>query len=110
MPDTLGLFAWLYRDALIAALDREIDAIADDENALTAEQRRDAETDLLGDLLQAERDECSLIEIAQSQGLPANFRVDCDPRAILGFEWVTAPSPAAPEDAGQGGLVRHVDP
>ena len=29
-PDTLAMFAWLHKDALIAALDREIASEADD--------------------------------------------------------------------------------
>jgi hypothetical protein len=110
LPDALGLFAWLYRDALIAALDREIDGCADDPNALTAEQRRKAEAEIHADLLAIEREECALVEVAQSQGLSADYRIDCNPRAILGIEWIAAPPPAAPEDAGQAGVVRHVGP
>jgi hypothetical protein len=47
---------------------------------------------------------------AQHEGLPADYRVDCDPRAILGIEWVAAPPPAAREDAGQASLTRHIGP
>lgn len=110
LPDVLGLFAWLYRDALVAALDREIDDCADDPSALTGEQRQEAEAEVLADLLAVEREECRLIEIAQAQGQPADYRVDCDPRAILGFEWVAAPSSAARESDGEFGLVRHFGP
>ncbi|MGY3614846.1 hypothetical protein [Bradyrhizobium sp. USDA 10063] len=109
LPDTLGLFAWLHRDALIAALDREIDLAADDDSALTAEQRREAEVEIQRDLLAVEREECRLVEVARSQGLPAEYRIDCDPRAILGFEWVSAP-PLARQEVGQTGVVRQVGP
>jgi hypothetical protein len=110
LPDTLGLFAWLYRDALIAALDREIDEVADDPNALTGEQRRKTEADILADLLAVEREECALIDLAKSQHLPADYRADCDARAILGIEWVAAPPPIAREDEGQAGIIRRVGP
>jgi hypothetical protein len=88
LPDTLALIAWLHRDTLIAALDREIDEVADDKAALTLEQRRKAEAEILADMLATEREECALIEIAQTQGTAIDYRTDCDPRAILGIEWV----------------------
>ncbi len=62
---------------------------------MTAEQRQKAEAEVLADLLAVEREECGVIELAKSQNLPADYRLDCDPRAILGFEWVTAPPPIA---------------
>ena len=79
----LAILTWLHRDALIAALDREIDHVADDANAMTREQRQNADTQILADLLAIEREECALIEIAQAQDLPADYWVDCDPRAVL---------------------------
>ncbi|MCK1641667.1 hypothetical protein IVA95_30020 [Bradyrhizobium sp. 157] len=91
-------------------MDREIDEVANDPNALTDEQRRKAEVEILADLLAIERKECALVKTAQSQGLPADYRVDCDPRAILGIEWVAAPPPAVREDAGQASLTRHIGP
>jgi hypothetical protein len=88
LPDTLALIAWLHRDTLIAALDREIDEAADDKNAMTLEQRRKAETQMLADLLAVSREECALSEAAQAQGIAIDYRTDCDARAILGIEWV----------------------
>jgi hypothetical protein len=73
LPDMLAILAWLHRDALIAALDREIDEVADDPNALTDEQRRKAEVEILADLLAIERKECALVKTAQSQRLPADY-------------------------------------
>jgi hypothetical protein len=92
LPDTLALIAWLLPDRLIAALDREIDEVADDKAALTLEQRRKAEAEILADMLATEREECALIEIAQTQGIAIDYRTDCDARAILDIEWV-APAP-----------------
>lgn len=110
LPDTLALLTWLHRDALIEALDREIDTVADDPNAMTDEQRRAAEMQIHADLLAVEGEECALIEIAQAQGLPADYRIDCDPRAILGFEWVAAPAPVPGEGDGQAGIIRRIGP
>ena len=50
IPDTVALIAWLHRDALIAALDREIDTEADDKAALSHEARQKAEAEVMGDL------------------------------------------------------------
>lgn len=91
LPDTLALFAWMHRDALIAALDREIDAESDDKSALSHEARQKAEAVVMGDLLAVERDEAALVWSAQSQSLPVEHRSDCDPRAILQIRLITAP-------------------
>ena len=37
--DTFAAFAWLFKDQLVAAVEREVDAVADDKHALTDEQR-----------------------------------------------------------------------
>lgn len=90
LPDTLALTAWLHKDALIAALDGEIDAEGDDAAALTPEQREQREAEVMADLLACERDESELVWQAQAQNLPAEHRADCSPVAILGVQIVTA--------------------
>lgn len=57
VPDTLALACWLHKDALIAALDREIANEADDASALSHEARQQAEAEVMGDLLATERQE-----------------------------------------------------
>jgi hypothetical protein len=91
VPDTVALFAWLHRDALIAALSREIDSEADDKAALTHEAREKAEAEVQGDLLAVERDECELVWTAQAQSLPIEHRADINPVALLGLRLVTTP-------------------
>ena len=81
--NSAALLAWLHKPALIAALDREIDAEADDKSALSHEEREKREAEVMGDLLEIERDEAGLIWLAQEQQLPAEFRPDCSPIAIL---------------------------
>jgi hypothetical protein len=89
VPDTVALIAWLHKDALIAALDREIDAEGDDAAALTHEQREQRESEVLSDLLSVERDEAALTWSAIEDGLPCEFRADCSPLAILQIRLVT---------------------
>jgi hypothetical protein len=103
VPDTLALVAWLHRDVLIAALDREISTEADDPAALSHEQRQQAEAQTMGDLLDIERQEASLVWMAQAQGLPCEHRADCAVLAILGCGLITvarpANGPSSPEHA-----------
>ncbi|WFU34071.1 hypothetical protein QA635_06425 [Bradyrhizobium brasilense] len=106
-PNSIGLIAWLFKDALIAALDREIDEAADDGEALTIEQRREREAEILADLLAVEREEVMLVDRAEKQGQHVAHRAGTDPLALLSIEWVPAAPPAAPEGAGEAGLVRH---
>ena len=97
VPDALALVAWLHKDELIAALDREIVTEADDKAALSHEARGKAEVEVLADLLDMERQEAELVWQAQSQGLPVEHRADCDPCAILQIKLVTAPRATAAE-------------
>jgi hypothetical protein len=84
-PDGMALLAWLYRDDLIAALDREIDSIAVDANALSDEVRASRRQEIIADILATERDEEALIELAAADGLEILRRADADPRAVLGL-------------------------
>ena len=90
VPDPVATLAWLHKDALIAALDREIAAEADDDAALTHEARQRQEADVLGDLLTCERDESWLVWTALAQSLPVFHRNDCSPLAILQCRLITA--------------------
>ncbi|WP_298257111.1 hypothetical protein [Bradyrhizobium sp.] len=81
-PDGIALIAWLLRGDLIAALDKEIDATANDATALSDEQRIERFRVCLGDLLEAEREEEALVQAA---GFRVIRRPDADPRAVLGL-------------------------
>jgi len=93
----LALFAWMFKDALIAALDREIANESDDANALSHEQRQQAEAETMSDLLATERIEAALTWAAMEQGLPVEFRSDISVLAILGIELRTVPRGETPE-------------
>src|SRR5882757_590493 len=68
----VALDPWLRRDALIAALDGEINTEADDGCALSHEQRQQREAEVMGDLLDIERQEAALVWQAQSQSFRVN--------------------------------------
>jgi hypothetical protein len=96
IPDTLALFAFVHKDALLAVLDALIDAEADDAASLSHEERQRREAEALGDLLDIERQEAALVWQAQAQGLPVEHRADISPLALLGLQLVSAPRAAPP--------------
>jgi hypothetical protein len=87
LPETLdasALMAWALGPALVAAVEREIDELSDDDKALTAEMRKQRATEISAEILAVEREEEALIEMAEAQQLPIIRRTDADPRAVLG--------------------------
>lgn len=101
-PNSIELIAFLFKDTLVSKLDALIDECADDPAAMTAEQRQKAIAEIERDMLMVAHEECRLVEAAQKQGLPAMYRTDCDPLAVLAINWVPAP-PVPREGAGQVG-------
>jgi hypothetical protein len=89
--DAVALVAWLHKDALIAALYREITAESDDAAALSPIERETRTAETMGDLLDVERQEAALVWRGQAEGLPVEHRSDCDPCAILQVRLITAP-------------------
>ena len=64
LPDARGLMAWLHRDAMIAALEAEIDAVADDGQAIAADEREARLVKIAAEKLHAERREEAVITAA----------------------------------------------
>lgn len=94
--NSLALVAWLHRDALVAKLDREVDAASDDVAALSIEERQRREAEVMEALLATERDESALTWQAQTQGLPVEHRGDCSPIALLGLRLLSKAQREAP--------------
>ena len=93
-PDALAVLAWVHKDALIAAVDKEIAEVADDAQALDGQARAKRIAAASADLLEAERQEAGLIEYASAErGIELAHRADIDPRAALGLA-ATMPPPA----------------
>ena len=86
IADSLGLFAWLHRDALIAALDKQIEAeAADDTDALSAEDQAARVAQLEANLLVLQRQAEALIDRLEGDGIPVQ-RTCWDPHVVLGIE------------------------
>ncbi|WFU44114.1 hypothetical protein QA640_17675 [Bradyrhizobium sp. CB82] len=78
--DVVGLLAWIFPTELRAAIEREIDATADDAIALSPAQRLEKLKEIDGDILASEREEAAFADLAGL--LPPS---DIDPRASLGL-------------------------
>ncbi len=91
---TADALAWLHRDALIAALDREIDALGV-VGGLTDAKRASRTAELRAAILDIERVEEGVIEAALSEGTVIARRPDASPLAILGIRFVGAAAQAA---------------
>ena len=83
IPDAIALLAWLHKDAFIAAVAREIDANASDENALDPQERKALRVKLSDELLEAERREEAAIVALEADGREIIRRADMDVRAFL---------------------------
>ena len=79
--DAVGLLCWLMRDVLIEKLHREIDQDADDQNALSAEQRAEQLSQIDADLLATEREVACLVWQMRRDGVEYRVqqnRARCD--------------------------------
>ena len=86
--------AWLHRDAMLAALDREVDALGIEGGLSDAERgRRTAE--LRERLSSLERAEEGAIVAAAEAGQDIPRRADASPLAVLGVRIVDAREMAA---------------
>jgi hypothetical protein len=84
-PASLPLIFWLHREALIAKINAEIEAVLDDDFALTAQQRIEQLATIDGDRLAIQRDEEHWFVAATKSGVCLLRRPDADPRALLGL-------------------------
>jgi hypothetical protein len=108
--DSLGVLIWLHRDAVVAALDRDIDDQSDNAAALTHEARQRQEAELAIDLLATERDESFFVWLGQEQRLPVEHRADISPLALLGLKLITLARPTALPPTSTGLAVDFIGP
>ena len=99
-PDAFGFLCSMFRDQVLAKINEDLDAIANDEEALSEQQRQEMEAQISNDMLSVERSECSLIWRADASGDVIDFRNTTSPQAVLGIRLVTAPRQAAPGTPG----------
>ena len=81
--DARALLAWLNRDRLIERLEAEVDALADDTEALTDAERAKEDARLRAEILRVEREEEAAIVTAAAEGIAIPRRRNADPRAVL---------------------------
>ena len=81
--DVEGLFCWLFRDQLIAAVELEIDEFADDSKALDDATRKRTCAELAAELFAAELKEEAIISAGEAIGRTFDRRADADVRAVL---------------------------
>ena len=98
----LALVAYLFKEQIVAKLDEEIVNEADDDDALSHEERERRAAEVQSDLLSVERAECQAVFLAWSQNLPCEFRPDTDPVALLNLALVV--SQAVPS---RGSSIEH---
>lgn len=90
IQDAVALIAWLFGPQLKKAADALIREEADDDVALTDEERATRLADLQARRLTVERAEEAAIETAEQHGAIVLRRADADVRAVLG---INGPSP-----------------
>lgn len=81
----LELLAWLHPDALVTALEKEIDGLPKPKLTLTAAEKQKRLVELRDNLDTLERQEETLIEKAVEQGLDLLRRPLANPLAVLGI-------------------------
>jgi hypothetical protein len=84
-PDVIAILAALFRERMIELAKTAILRDADDDAALSMEERAKRIAQIERDKLATERDEVALIRQAKAQNQPITFRPDTDPRAFLGL-------------------------
>lgn len=94
-------WVWLHKDILTTAVDREIDAHAQDDIALSVAAKEKAAAEMAQNLLATERQVCALIERGLAQSLPVEYG-DEHPSAILRVELRTVPP--SPRSGSSPGL------
>ncbi|MHB2166078.1 hypothetical protein [Alsobacter sp. R-9] len=83
LPDATALVAWLYRDDLVARLDREIEDLADDGAALDEQTRAKKLAAIAEATLAAERKAVAIVDSLKAGGQWVAFPEHLDVRALL---------------------------
>jgi hypothetical protein len=85
VDDVVTTLCMAIPDVMIARAEAAIDAVSDDENALSDADREKALMEIRRDQLATEREEFAFVNLANSQSGRVLFRGDTDPRAFLGL-------------------------
>lgn len=91
--DAVSLMCFLFKDAVVAAVCREIENEADDANALSPDDRAAALKRIAAEIEDSERMECNFIDQAAAAGVSIAHRSDIGVRAFLGIDKFTKAAP-----------------
>ena len=91
--DIGAALAWLDPNAFEKRLHADIERLPQPTLAMSADERAAKLLELEAELLARERDEETLIELAEEQGAAIARRLDADPRAVLGIAIARAKKP-----------------
>ncbi|RWM08950.1 hypothetical protein [Mesorhizobium sp.] len=91
VPNAIAVLCWLFPESMLAAIQKEIDLAGDDAAAVDDETRAKRDTEIMAQILEAEREEEMLIRAALSAGLTIQRRPGADVRAVLAID---GPHPA----------------
>jgi hypothetical protein len=94
-------------DQVIARIEQELSAIADDKAALDEKTRAEMEATIMADSLEIHRRICALIWDADAKGEIIDFADDTPPEAVIGVRLVQA-SRANPSPGTTGGHAYDV--
>lgn len=83
--DIAALMAWVDPDAMTRALEKEIDAMPEQQQPMPKAEREKRAAELAASLLELEWQEETLIDIAASEGLDVMRRENASPAAVLGI-------------------------
>jgi hypothetical protein len=83
--DIAAFYAWLDPTAMVRAIEREIDKLPDTLAPMSAKERERRAGELAGQLLELERMEEMLIEMAASEGIDIGRRENASAAAVLGI-------------------------
>jgi hypothetical protein len=83
VDDVVATLCMAIPDVMIARAEKAIDAVSDDEAALSDTDREKALIQIKRDQLATEREEIALVNLANSQSGNVLFRGDTDARALL---------------------------
>jgi len=99
--DGLALTCWLHKDALIAAVNREIDKYAQDSIAMSPATKEKAAAEMAQTLLALEHSICRLIDVGLEQKLPIEYGEEAA-GAMMGITLRTVPPPPASPGSNPG--------
>ncbi|WP_339037702.1 hypothetical protein WHZ78_07800 [Bradyrhizobium symbiodeficiens] len=106
--DYLALLTAIFKPALVAYVEAQVDAVADEAATLPAEAQAEKLAEISGNMLSAARAEATLVWRMQTDGLAVEHRVDADVRAVLGVALQVVPPTASSEPWGMAARAAGV--